>query len=285
MMNSAPSHQISLTQISRPHIRADQKSSKSKAVIPRQTQLSTKPHHITIFKSTCTNAVCAPQATTHRKYGTKTLEASIKTCALPNSCSIPSRYTLYYSTAHSGSIADACTAQAIGHITSSVPFSILPLGNTFQVTTALEYTVQTYDVRKLNLIFVSSPSTPGIITQVVAYKDVVYAAFADQSGDGVWVFKRGKKVRELQQPAQKWGAWIELILFGEWVVGAFERALVVWKTGGEVYTEIEIGGRGGAIVAVCHPSAYLNKLVVARRNGDLEIWNVKTRYFTSDHHQ
>jgi hypothetical protein len=29
---------------------------------------------------------------------------------------------------------------------------------------------------------------------------------------------------------------------------------------------------------VCHPSAYLNKVVVARRCGDLEIWNVKTRY-------
>ncbi|KAF8251672.1 Utp21-domain-containing protein [Wilcoxina mikolae CBS 423.85] len=166
--------------------------------------------------------------------------------------------------------------RAIGHITSSVPFSILPLGNTFQVTTALESTVQTYDVRKLNLLFVSSPPTPGLITRVVAYKDV-YAAFSDHGVAGVWIFKRGKKVGELQKPAQKWGAWKELIVFGEWVIGAFERALVVWKKeGGEVYTEIEMGGKGGAIAAVCHPSAYLNKLVVARRNGDLEIWNVKT---------
>lgn len=97
----------------------------------------------------------------------------------------------------------------------------------------------------------------------------------------MWIFKRGKKIGELQEPAQQWGAWKELIVFGEWVVGAFDRALVIWrKETGEIYTEIEMAGKSGAVTAVCHPSAYLNKLVVARRNGDLEIWNIKTRYFT-----
>lgn len=157
-------------------------------------------------------------------------------------------------------------------------------GKTFQVTTALERTVQTYDVRKLNLLFVSSPPTPGVIARVVAHKDVVYVAFADpNAGGGVWIFKRGKKSGELQQPSQRWGAWKELIVFGEWVVGAFGEALVVWRReSGEVYTEIKMGGRCGVVTAVCHPSAYLNKLVVARRNGDLEIWNIKTRYFMPD---
>jgi U3 small nucleolar RNA-associated protein 21 len=176
----------------------------------------------------------------------------------------------------------ADAAQAIGHITSPVPFSLLPQGKTFQVTTALERTVQTYDVRKLNLLFVSSPPTPGMIARVVAHKDVVYVAFADTGtcgGGGVWIFKRGKKIGELQQPSQNWGARKELIVFGEWVVQAFAKALVVWRREtGEVYTEIEMGGKSGAATAVCHPSAYLNKLVVARRSGDLEIWNIKTRY-------
>jgi hypothetical protein len=129
---------------------------------------------------------------------------------------------------------------------------------------------------------VSSPPTPGAIARVVAHKDVVYTAYSDNNtGGGVWVFKRGKKIGEFQAPGQKWGAWKELIVFGEWLVGAFDRALVIWRREtGEVYTEIEMGGKSGAVTAVCHPSAYLNKVVVARRNGDLEIWNVKTRYLT-----
>lgn len=157
-----------------------------------------------------------------------------------------------------------------------MPFSILPLGNTFQITTALERTVQTYDVRRLNLLFSSSPPTPGPIARVVAHRDVVYAAFTGAAGTGVWLFKRGKKAGELQSPTQTtWGAWKDLLVFGEWVIGAFDGALVVWRReSGEVYTEMEIT----AVTAVCHPSSYLNKVVVARRNGNLEIWNVKTRW-------
>ena len=141
-----------------------------------------------------------------------------------------------------------------------MPFSILPLGNTFQITTALERTVQTYDVRRLNLLFASSPPTPGTIARVAAHRDVVYVAFAGGStaaagggsGAGVWVFKRGKKAGELQSPTQAtWGAWKDLLVFGEWVIGAFDGALVVWRReSGEVYTEMEIT----AVTAVCHPA-------------------------------
>lgn len=72
------------------------------------------------------------------------------------------------------------------------------------------------------------------------------------------------------------GGWRELLVFGEWIVGAFGWGLVVWKREtGEVYTEIEITGE---VTAAVHPSTFLNKVVVARKDGVLEIWNVKTRY-------
>ncbi|KAI5795714.1 Utp21 specific WD40 associated putative domain-containing protein [Geopyxis carbonaria] len=168
--------------------------------------------------------------------------------------------------------------RSIGHTTSATPFTLLPQGKTFQLTTALTHTLQSYDTRKLHLQFVSSPPTPGVITRVVAHRDVVYAAFSYADGSpGVWVFRRGKKVGELEGLGEgeggRYGAWVELIVFGEWVVGALDRGLVVWRRdGGECYTVIEVEGT----VALVHPSAFLNKVVVGRRNGDVEVWNVKT---------
>ncbi|KAG0135859.1 hypothetical protein HOY82DRAFT_498741 [Tuber indicum] len=172
--------------------------------------------------------------------------------------------------------------RAIGHVTSTsvppVPFSILPLGKTFQLTTALSNTIQTYDVRRLNLVFVSSPPTPGIIRRAVAHRDVVYVAFEDPLVR-VWVFKRGRKVAELAvagEGRKKITGWRDLVIFGDWVVGVLDWGMVVWRRETrEVYTEIEMDNRG-RITAAVHPSTYLNKMVIARMGGVLEIWNVKT---------
>ncbi|RPB04100.1 Utp21-domain-containing protein [Choiromyces venosus 120613-1] len=172
--------------------------------------------------------------------------------------------------------------RAIGHITSTsappTPFSILPLGKTFQLTTALSNTIQTYDVRRLNLVFASSPPTPGTICRVVAHRDVVYVAFEDPLVQ-VWMFKRGKKVAELAvagEGREKVTEWRDLVIFGDWIVGILDWGMVVWKREtGEVYTEIEMDNRGEVTAAV-HPSTYLNKIVIARMGGMLEIWNVKT---------
>ena len=116
----------------------------------------------------------------------------------------------------------------------------------------------------------------------MAWKDFVFAAFGGLESDnthGVWVFKRGKKVAELQEPMGGWNksGWKDLIIFGDWVVAAFGNGeMVVWKaTSKEVHTEIQ-SSHGGDIVAVVHPNTYLNKVVVARTGGELQIWNVKT---------
>lgn len=94
------------------------------------------------------------------------------------------------------------------------------------------------------------------------------------------MFKRGKKLAELQTPTRNWGGWKDLIVFGEWVIGAFDKGVVVWrKESREIHTELEMGGEAGVATAICHPASFLNKVVVARRNGDLQIWNVKTGYF------
>jgi len=99
------------------------------------------------------------------------------------------------------------------------------------------------------------------------------------SAHGAWVFRRGKKVAELEEPMGGWNTsgWGEMLIFGDWIVGTFgDGQIVVWRVSTkEVHTEIQ-PTKGGGIVGVAHPSTYLNKVVVARAGGDLQIWNVKT---------
>lgn len=118
----------------------------------------------------------------------------------------------------------------------------------------------------------------------MAWKDYVFAAFGgtvSESAHGVWVFRRGKKVAELETPMGGWNTsgWRELLIFGEWVVGAFgDGGMVIWKVSSkEVHTEIQYSN-GGDIVGLVHPATYLNKIVVARAKGELQLWNVKTGY-------
>lgn len=95
---------------------------------------------------------------------------------------------------------------------------------------------------------------------------------------GVWIFKRGKKIGELEEPTGGWRLdWKEFVVFGDWAVGAFGNGdIVVWKVGTrEVHTEIMTGKNGG-VVGLIHPNTHLHKIVVARTGGNLEIWNVKT---------
>lgn len=95
------------------------------------------------------------------------------------------------------------------------------------------------------------------------------------------MFRRGKKIAELQEPMGGWNqtGWQDLLIFGDWVIGAFGNGeMVVWKVASrEVHTEILPGSSGG-ILGIVHPSTHLNKVVVARAGGQLEIWNIRTGY-------
>ena len=95
---------------------------------------------------------------------------------------------------------------------------------------------------------------------------------------GIWVFKRGKKVAELEEPMGGWNksGWRDMLIFGDWIVGAFANGqMVIWKISTkEVHTEIQ-STNGEEILGLVHPSTYLNKVVVVT-GGNLQIWNVKT---------
>ena len=147
--------------------------------------------------------------------------------------------------------------------------------------------LHTYDLSKgLNLIFLTRPQTPGDITATVAWKDRVFAAWGGEATDsqvGIWVFKRGKKVAELERPLDLSESIDRLVIFGSWIVGSCSTRIEVWKSATyEHYTTLAPtistkAGQGGILSGgISHMPTYLNKVFVGKRDGSLDIWNVST---------
>lgn len=167
-----------------------------------------------------------------------------------------------------------------------VPFTNVRLGkSTFQITTSVGHTLQTYDLRRgLSLIFLSRPQTPEIITATCAWQDKVFAAWGSlrpRAPGGVWVFKRGKRVATLEIPSLE-GPIDRLLVFGSWVVGCWAGGLEVWKTGSyEHYASLRprsIPGSSSEPIyggLMCNMPTYLNKVFVGRIDGAVDIWNLR----------
>ncbi|PGH22980.1 hypothetical protein AJ80_02895 [Polytolypa hystricis UAMH7299] len=171
---------------------------------------------------------------------------------------------------------------------TKVPFTSVPLGKTtFQITTSVGRSLQTYDLRRgLSLVFLTRPQTPAVITATCAWKDRVFAAWGGTSsseGAGVWVFKRGKKIGELASSHGQSEPIEELLVFGSWIVGCGSNAIQVWKTTTlEHYTTLtppaSRGVSGGRVLTgkICNMPTYLNKIFAGRQDGGVDIWNVGT---------
>ncbi|KAI9886830.1 MAG: hypothetical protein M1823_001329 [Watsoniomyces obsoletus] len=174
--------------------------------------------------------------------------------------------------------------RTIGLISTDIPFTTHPLGKTnFQITTSVSKSLQTYSIRGgLQLVFLTRPSTPEPITATVAWKDFVLAAWGgeDAGSVGVWVFKRGKKVAELEIIPGAKGRINQLLVFGSWIVGCCSNQIHVWKSASyEYYTTLTpTGSREDGVLSggICTLPTFLNKIIAGRRDGSIEIWNVST---------
>ncbi|KAI4196976.1 MAG: hypothetical protein LQ348_002216 [Seirophora lacunosa] len=176
--------------------------------------------------------------------------------------------------------------RTIGLISStSVPFTSLPLGRTtFQITTSVGRCLHTYDLRRgLNLVFITRPQTPAPITATVAWKEKVLAAWAGGGTNGVWIFQRGRQVGELEMPIDLEEPIEELIVFGAWIVARCVTRIEVWKSASyEHYTTITPtlshapAARNTLSGGVCNMPTFLNKVLVGKQDGSVDIWNVST---------
>ncbi|MCJ1393777.1 hypothetical protein MMC18_006653 [Xylographa bjoerkii] len=179
--------------------------------------------------------------------------------------------------------------RALGLVSSTdVPFTSIPLGKTtFQITTSVGRCLHTYDLRKgLNLAFITRPQTPEDITATFAWKDRVFAAWGGTSAEGeggVWVFKRGKRIAELERSAGMDEPIRQLLIFGSWIVGCCTTRLEVWKSATyEHYTTITSSrsraGRGSETLSgvLCNMPTLLNKILVGKQDGSVDLWNLST---------
>ncbi|KAK2595312.1 rRNA-processing protein utp21 [Conoideocrella luteorostrata] len=177
--------------------------------------------------------------------------------------------------------------RTVGLVSStSVPFTSIPLGNTtFQLTTSVGKALQTYDLRRgLNLVFVTRPQTPAMITATYAWKEKVFAAWGNGSNDepqGFWVFQRGKKVNQLELPSDLAEPVQQIFVFGSWIVACATTRIEIFKTATlEHYTTLQTmaaNNRGNEITGgVTSMPTFLNKIFVGRKDGWVEIWNIST---------
>ena len=171
---------------------------------------------------------------------------------------------------------------------TSVPFTGLPLGKTtFQITTSVGQSLQTYDLRRgLNLVFITRPQTPEPITATKAWQAKVIAAWGGSettSSRGIWIYARGKKMGELERPQHYEENVRQILAFGTWIVGCCASRIEVWKSASfEHYTTLltPYSGPNGSCRrltgGICNMPTYLNKIVAGREDGTVEIWNLSS---------
>ncbi|KAF3767445.1 Utp21-domain-containing protein [Cryphonectria parasitica EP155] len=169
---------------------------------------------------------------------------------------------------------------------TGVPFTSIPQGKTtFQITTSVGRSLQTYDLKRgLNLVFITRPQAPADITATYAWKEKVFAAWGDPrhgQTQGLWVFQRGKKTAELELPGDLDQPIRQILIFGSWIIACCLTRVEVWKTTTlEHYTTLHtVASRPGdneITGGLCNMPTYLNKIFVGRRDGWVEIWNVST---------
>jgi len=98
----------------------------------------------------------------------------------------------------------------------------------------------------------------------------------------VWLYKRGKKVAELQMPLDLDEDVVQILVYGSWIVGCCATRIEVWSsTTYEHYTTLLppfAGGDDGLVLTggICYMPTYTNKIFAGREDGSVEIWNVST---------
>jgi len=114
----------------------------------------------------------------------------------------------------------------------------------------------------------------------------VFGAWASEGSTrnsrGVWLYKRGKKVAELQMPLDLDEDVVQILVYGSWIVGCCATRIEVWSsTTYEHYTTLLApfaGSNDGLVLTggICYMPTYTNKIFAGREDGSVEIWNVST---------
>ncbi|KAJ7271954.1 Utp21 specific WD40 associated putative domain-containing protein [Mycena haematopus] len=169
--------------------------------------------------------------------------------------------------------------RALGLITDNVPFVLQTRshkgatdGPRIHLLTCLGKSWALWEGGKMGLLFVG-PDAPEQITSLAIDGDAVWAA----AGPHVIKYLRGKEVLRATNPL---GTTISFIsVFGTQILALTEdgRRMLLWDTSsGDLDSTIEFEV-GFTATLILHPATYLNKVLVASGQGNMQLWNIRSQ--------
>uniref|UniRef100_A0A3P8P256 Small-subunit processome Utp21 domain-containing protein n=1 Tax=Astatotilapia calliptera TaxID=8154 RepID=A0A3P8P256_ASTCA len=139
------------------------------------------------------------------------------------------------------------------------------------VVTAVGRSFHTFNVNRLGIVAVSN-SLPDEITCLAADRMLVFAA----TGRLISAFARNKEVVMHYNGHEQ---EVRLLLpLGDQLISADSGGdVIVWDVqSGEVYLRLHFDPSTFDVLAMMHPSTYLNKVLLGSSQGALQLWNIKT---------
>ncbi|KIM87254.1 hypothetical protein PILCRDRAFT_96034 [Piloderma croceum F 1598] len=169
--------------------------------------------------------------------------------------------------------------RALGLITNHVPFVLQTRshkgsmdGPRLHLLTCLGKAWAMWEGGKMGLLFVG-PDASDPISSMAMEGDAVWAA----SGSNIIKYHRGKEVDRVNNPFGSVLATI--VVFGSQLLALTEdgRHMLTWDTsGGDVQSTIQFDA-GFTATLILHPATYLNKVLVASSQGEMQLWNIRTQ--------
>jgi len=139
------------------------------------------------------------------------------------------------------------------------------------IVTVTGRTFHTYGSNKLGLLSVSKLH-PENITAITADSFLVFVA----AGKEIFAWRRGN---ELQRVYRGHASDVHILFtFGPKLISVDKDSLLkVWdiKDGSE-YLEMTFNNAKTKVTSLCHPSTYMDKVLVGSKQGHIQLWNIKS---------
>jgi U3 small nucleolar RNA-associated protein 21 len=162
--------------------------------------------------------------------------------------------------------------RAIGLVSDDIAFVVQKRGSQTFVTTSIGEAFQVYKCEKLQLSLVS-PRIPERITALAVKGDLTFTA----CGNEIITWNRTKKVGTFvghRSPVSR------LLVMGDFLISTSENGpMKVWDIDTRaLQADIALPDpKEFTITSLMHPYVYLDKILIASQEGQMQLWNIKKR--------
>ncbi|KAG5882141.1 hypothetical protein JTB14_005970 [Gonioctena quinquepunctata] len=163
--------------------------------------------------------------------------------------------------------------RSLGYVSNHIPLQVRYIKSRQEnlIVTCVGKSFHTYGISHFGLLSVSRMH-PGDITCMTADAYHVYTA----CNNVIYAWRRGTELQHTYTGHKK---NVHLMIpFGAHLISVDESSNVkIWDIKNEaVYGELLFSTKKFQITALLHPSTYINKILFASDNGEMQLWNVNT---------